>query len=174
MLTPTEAIAIAPAFSSAHEIFSAPASSSAPSGFSTQRPPSLQGSPDPSSPTLEPTQHDSHWLPLIIPERLNARLPRKGGYPQTRGKLSLPETSASPTRVSAVVTGMFHTRQKVTIRPRRTIPDSTGFPPRLYSTNMRPCNNTHSSLGKVTCICTAPAHPRTISLYSSSVHNNVS
>ena len=33
------------------------------------------------------------------------------------------------------------------------------------------CNETHSSLGQA--ICAAPVHPRTISLYSSCVHNNV-
>ena len=113
MSTPTEAIAIAPAISSAQEISSAPASSSAQAGLfasaglsaqtglSAQRPPSLRESPDPSSRTLEPTQHDSHWLPRAIPERLNT------------------------------------------------------------------CNKTHSSLGKAICAA------RTISLYSSSVHNDV-
>ena len=65
---------------------------------------------------------------------------------------------------------MFHKRQKITIRPCRTLPDSAGLPPGLYST--RPNNQTHSSLGKANCA--APAHPRTISLYSSSAHNNVS
>ena len=117
MPTPTEAIAIAPAISSTQEISSSPASSSAQSGFSaparlsgqtglsTQRHLSLRESPNPSSRTLDPTQHDSHWLPRAIPERLNT------------------------------------------------------------------CNKTHSSLGQA--ICAAPAHPRTVSLYSSSVHNNV-
>ena len=89
MLTPTEAIAIAPAISSAQEISSAPASSSAPAGLSAQRPPSLRESPDLSSRTLEPTQHHSHCLLRAIPGRLNTRLPIKGGYPQTRGELSL-------------------------------------------------------------------------------------
>ena len=89
MLHPTEAIVIAPASSSAQLIFSSLASSSAPAGLFVQRPPSLRESPDPSSRTLEPTQHGSHWLPLAISERLITRLPRKGGYPQTRGGLSL-------------------------------------------------------------------------------------
>ena len=97
--------------SSAQEIFrvgkffralklSAPAGLSAQTGLSAQIPPSLRESPDPSSRTLDSTQHDSHWFPRAIPERLNT------------------------------------------------------------------CNKTHSSLGQA--ICAAPAHPRTISLYSSS------
>ena len=73
MLTPTEAIAIAPANSSAQEISSALVSSSALAGLSAQRPPSLRESPEPSSQTLEPTQHNSHWLPRANPERLNTR-----------------------------------------------------------------------------------------------------
>ena len=89
-------------------------------------------------------------LPLAIPERLITYLPRKGGYPQTRGggggvvtpPSDLPETSVSPTRVSAVVTGMFHMLRTVTIRHRRTLPDSAGLPPGLYSSNMCPSNKT--------------------------------
>ena len=73
---------------------SAPAGLSAQTELSAQRPPSLRESPDPSSQTLESTQHDSHWFPRAI-----------------------------------------------------------------------------SSLRQA--ICAAHAHPRTISLYSSSVHNNV-
>ena len=89
MLHPTKAIAIAPAISSARLISSAPASSAAPAGLSAQRPPSIWESPDPSARTLEPTGHGSYGLSLAIPERLITRLPRKGGYPQTRGGLSL-------------------------------------------------------------------------------------
>ena len=70
MLHPTEAIAIAPAISSAHLISFAPASSS----------------------------------------------------------------------TSAAVTGMFHTLWTVTIRPRRTLQDSAGLPPGLYSPNTCPSN----------------------------------
>ena len=79
----------------------------------------------------------------------------------------LPETSASPTRVSAAVTGMFHKRPNASLRPRRTLPD----PPGLYTTNIRIYNEPHSSLGQD--ICAASAHSRTIFLYNSSVHNNV-
>ena len=43
---------------------------------------------------------------------------------------------------------MFHTLQTVTIRPRRTLPDSAGLLPGLSSTNMCPYNKTHSSLEK--------------------------
>ena len=148
MLHPTEAIAIAPAISSVHLIFSTPASSSAPAGLSAQRPPYLQESPDPSAGTLEPTGHGSLGLPLAIPESLITRLPRKGGYPQTRGggvvtpPSDLPETSASPTWVSAAVTRMFLTLRTVTIRPRRTLPDSAGLPPGPYSSSTCPSTKT--------------------------------
>ena len=54
------------------------------------------------------------------------------------GEGSFPETSASPTRVSAAVTGMFHTLQSDTIGPRQTLPDSAGLPPGLSSTIMDP------------------------------------
>ena len=177
MLHPTEAIAIAPAISSAQLISSAPASSSAPAGLSAQGSPSLRESPDPSARTLEPTEHGSHWLPLAIPERLITRLPRKGGYPQTRRGLSLlprilrrhqhpplgcqarsPECSTHFGQSLYELAGLFRT-------PRASQPG-------LYSSNICPSSNTHSSLGKA--ICAAPAHPRTISPYVSSVHNNVS
>ena len=131
MLTPTEAIAMAPAISSA------PPSSSAPAGISGQRPQSLRESPDLSSRTLKPTQHDSHWLPRAIPGRLNTRLPRKGGYPQTGGELSLlprifwthqhlplgcqprsPECSTCLRQSLYDLAGLFRT-------PQASLPDST-------------------------------------------------
>ena len=156
MLIPTKAIAIAPKISSA------------------QRPLSLRESPDPSSQTPESTQHGSHWLSPGYTRTYVHTSTQKGRVsPKLEGVVTppsdLPETSASPTRVSAVVTGMFHTPQTVYIRPRRTLPDSAGLPPGLSSTNMCPYNKTHSSLRKGA----APAHPRTISLYGSSVHNYV-
>ena len=102
--------------------------------------------------------------------------PERAGIPKLKGSCyffsDFPETSSSPPRVSAAVTGMFHKRPNVTLHPRRTLLDSTGLPPGLYATNIRLYNEPHSSLGQD--ICAAPAHPRTIFLYDSSVHNNTS
>ena len=132
MLIPTEAIAIVPAIAGNPRLFGNP----------QIRPPGLRNPP-----STVPT-----GFPLAIPERLITRLLRKGGYPQTRGGLSLlPRIFRRHQHlplVSAAVTGMFHTIQTVTIRPRRTLPDSAGLPPVLSSTNMCPYNKTHSSLGK--------------------------
>ena len=48
--------------------------------------------------------------------------------PNERGVVTplsdLPETSASPTQVSAAVTGMFHKRPNASLRPRRILPAS--------------------------------------------------
>ena len=155
MLIPTEAIAIAPASSSTPAIYSTPASSSAPAGLSAQipptpPPPSLRESPDPSSRTPESTQHGSPGYTRTYDHTST----QKGRVSQKlEGGLSLlprifQRHQHLPTRVSAVVTGMFHTLQTVTIRPRRTLPDSAGLPPGLSSTDMRPYNKTNSSLRK--------------------------
>ena len=147
MLIPTEAIATALAISSAPANSSASARSSAPAGFSARQPPVSLGNPrirppglrnPPSTVSTVPT-----GLPLAIPERMITRLPRKGGYPQTRGEVvtppsDLPETSVSPTWASATVTGMFHTLQSVTIRPRRTPPDPACLLTGLPSAQMGP------------------------------------
>ena len=67
--------------------------------------------------------------------------------PITRKGLSLlprrPETSASPTWVSAVVTGTFHTLITVYLGLRLTLPDSAELPPGLYSSTMYPSCKTH-------------------------------
>ena len=65
---------------------------------------------------------------------------------------------------------MFHTLQSVTIWPRRTLPDSAGLPPGLSSTTMDPSRPTPRS---ERLVCAAPTHPRTIFLYGSSAHNNM-
>ena len=134
-------------------ISTAPASSSAPAGLSAQRPPSLREYPDPSSRTPESTQLGSHWLSPGYSGTYDHTSTQKGRVsPKLEGgchsSSDLPETSASPTWVSAAVTGMFHTPQTVTMRTRRTLPDSAGLPPGLSSTNMCPYNKTHSSLRK--------------------------
>ena len=148
MLIPTEAIAIVQAISSA------PASSPAPAGLSAQRPP-LFGNPliRPLG-TPESTQHGSHWLSPGYTRMYVHTSTQKGRVSPKLERVvtppsDLPETSASPTRVSAVVTGIFHTPQTITIRPRRTLPNpQASLPDSLSLSNMRPYNKTHSSLRK--------------------------
>ena len=142
MLIPTEAIAIVP---------ETPVSSGIPrSGL--RNPPSTV-----------PT-----GFPLAIPERLITRLLRKGGYPQTRGGLSLlprifrrhqhlplqcqlrsPECSTRFRQSLYDLVGLFRT-------PQASLPYS---PPLICVLTTRP--TPHSER----LICAAPAHPRTISLY---------
>ena len=101
------------------------------------RPPGLRNLPG----TI-PT--DPAGLPLAVPE-LCCYLSRKGGYPRTRGTVTppsdLPETSASPTGASVAVTGRFHYSQITATRPRRTLPDSVGFPTGLPSGQIRHFQN---------------------------------
>ena len=172
MLTPTEYIAITPTISSA------PASSYAPAGLSAQRPPSLRESPDPSSRTLEPTQHDSHGFPLAITERLYTRLPRKGGYPQTRGELSLlprifrrhqhlplgcqlwsPECSTNVSKSLYDIAGLFRT-------PPASLPDST---PLICVPTTRP--TPHSERLAAPLLRTLGRYPFTAALYTTMCQN---
>ena len=119
MWIPTEAIATAPAIPSA------------PAGLSAQKPPVSLGIPRlRNPPSTVPTGFP--WLFLYVIPHV---------YPERAGIHKLPETSASPTRVSAAVTGMFHTLQSDTMGPRRTLPDS---PPLQWILSVK----THSSLGK--------------------------
>ena len=111
--------------------------------FPRINPPSVRESPDPTSRTPESSQHGSHWLSPGYSRTYDHTSIQKGRVsPNSRGVVTPPsdlaETSASPTRVSAAVTEMFHTLQSVTIRPRRTLPDSAGLPPGLSSTTMGP------------------------------------
>ena len=124
-------------------------------------------SPDPTSRTPESTRHGSYWP--WWPSPVTTRLPRKGGYPRTReGRVSppsdLPETSASPTRVSAAVTGMF---QIHSANRYMSTPDSSGLrwlPNRtpLWSDPSLPTGPTSPS---DILNCAAPAHLRTILIY---------
>ena len=72
----------------------------------------------------------------------------------------------------AAVTGIFHKCHNASLCPRRTLPGSAGFlpdsTPLISVFTMSP---THHSWQD---ICAAPAHPRMIFLYHSSVHNNAS
>ena len=103
------------------------------------------------SPGIHPARFPLSPLafPWLFPNGWLFRLPRNGRYPQTRGVVTppseLPETSASLTRVSAVVTGMFHTLQSITIRPRRTPYASQPDSPLLKW--VLSANNSHFSLG---------------------------
>ena len=120
-------------------------------------------------PDSESTQHASHGLSpghtrayvhmYTQKGRLSSKLERVVTPPS-----DLPETSASPTRVTAVITGMFHTPQTITMRPRPTLLDSAGLPPGLSSTNMRPYNKTHSSL-RTGCAAQSAPLLRTLRLY---------
>ena len=84
----------------------------------------------------------------------------------------LPETSASPTWVSAAVTGMFHT---LSVNHYTTTLDSSGL---RRSPNRTPlCSNgsfpprptSHSDMLN----CAAPAASRTISLHGRTIRNNL-
>ena len=133
--------------------------------LSTLGPPPLRESPDPSSRTLGPTQLVSHGFPWVHPNVRMYEYPERAGIPILNGVITphsdLPETSASPTRVSAAVTGMFHKRPK---RHSTPSPHSSGLFPGLYATNLRPSDNNHSSPRRIS------EHPQTIFLYGSSVH----
>ena len=141
--------------------------------------PRLSGNPQIHPPGLrKPPSTVPTGFPLTIPERMTTRLPRNAGIPKTRRGVvtppsDLPETSASPTQVTVAVTGMFHTLHSVTRRPRRTLLDSAGLPPGLSSTTMVPFPSRPTPRSE-RLFYAAPAHPRTISLYGSSVHNNMS
>ena len=148
MLTPTEAIAIAPAISPT------PAISPEPAGLSAQRPP-LFGNPLIHPPgTPESTQHGSHWLSPGYTRTYVHTSTQKGWVSPKLERVvtppsDLPETSASPTRVAAVFTRMFHTPQTIIARlfqtPQASLPDSlplicvlpTRHTPRFGKANLR-------------------------------------
>ena len=137
MLTPTEAIAIVPAISSAQEISSAPASSSTPAGLSAQRPPSLRESPDPSSRTLEPTQHDSHGFPWQYPNVRTHVYPERAGIPRLERSChsSLGSSGDISISHSGVSCGHWNVPQ-TSKRHTTTSPDSSGLH-RLPSRTLR-------------------------------------
>ena len=167
MLIPTEAIATALAISSAPAISSTPASSSAPAELSAQKPPSVRESPDPTSRTPESSQHGSHW-----PSPEKAGMPKlEGGCHSTLGSSgdisishsgvscghrNVPHASVSHNTTSAYSSGLRRP-------PSRTLLHymyNGSFPSRPTPRSER-------------LVCAAPAHPRTISLYGSSSHNNM-
>ena len=178
MLIPTEAIATAPAISSTMAISSAPASSSAPAGLPVQKPPSLWESPDPSSrnpPSTVPTD-----FPLAIPERITTRLTRKGGYPQIGGGGGGCHSSLGSSGDIIIshsgVSCSYRNVPHASVSRYTTSPEFSGLhrPPSrtlLHQNGSFPSRPTPRS---ERLVCGAPAHPRTISLYGSSVHNNVS
>ena len=127
------------------------------------RPPKLRNPP-----STVPT-----GLPLAIPEWMTTRLPRKGGYPRTRGGLSLLPQS-------------FQRHQHLPLGCQPRSPEcSTCFSQSLYDLARlrRPPNQTPLCLnGSFTprptshsdmLNCAAPAHPRTILLHGRTIHNNV-
>ena len=147
MLIPTEAIATAPAISSRRQSLPRwqvlPRRQDFQHGNPQIRPPGLRNPPG-----TVPT-----GFPLAIPERKTTRLPRKGGYPQTRGGLSLlprifrrhqhlplgcqlrsPECSTRFSQSLCDLAGLFRT-------PQASLPDS---PPLQWILSVK----IHSSLGK--------------------------
>ena len=157
MLIPTEAIATAPAISSAPychsagnifctgNLFHAGKFFRAGRTSCAETPVSPWESPDPTSRTPESTHgsHCPHWPSPGYPRMDVHTSTQKGRVsPYSREVVippsDLPETSASPTRVSAAVTGMFHTLQSITMWPRQTLPGSVGLPPGLSYTQIGP------------------------------------
>ena len=109
-LTPTEAIAIAPAISSAPASSYTPASASAPAGLSTQRPPSIGEFPDLSSRTLGPTQH-SHRFPWLQPNVCTHVYPERAGIPRLKG--SCHSSLGSSGDISISHSGVSHGHRNV-------------------------------------------------------------
>ena len=124
-------------------------------------------SPDPNSRT--PGIHPARCLlsPLTFPWRfpryVTTRLPRKGGYPRTRKGLSLlrrifrrhqhPPLGCLPASPEC-----SKYTQLTANCPRRTLPDSVGFPTRLPSDRIRHFRQVHFSLGytKLRRSCASP------------------
>ena len=164
MLSPTEAIVTAPAIFSAPAISSVPASSYTPAGVSALRNP----------PCTVPT--DPTGLPLAIPEWITTRLPRKGGYPRTRGGCHSSLGSSGDISISHSGVSRGHRNiPHASVNHYTTTPDSSGL---RRPTNRTPlCSNgsypprptSHSDI----LSCAAPARPRTISLHGRTMHNNL-
>ena len=98
------------------------------------RPPGLRNPPG-----TVPT--DPAGLPLAIPEWMATRLPRKGGYPRIREGLSLlprifRRHQHLPLGCQPRSPECSKCFQLITIRSRRTLPDSVGFPTGLPSDRM--------------------------------------
>ena len=170
MLIPTEAIAIAPAISSVPAISPMPASYSAPAGLSAQRPLSLRESPDPSSRTPESTQHASHWLSPSYTRTYVHTSTQKGRVSIVTPPSVLPEKNQHlPLRCQLW-------SPECSTRLRQSLYDSSGLrrPPSRTLLHKYASLQQDPLLTSERLICAAPAHPRTISLYGSSVHNNVS
>ena len=114
-------------------------------------------------------------LPLTIPESMTTRLPRKGGYPQTRGGLSLlPRIFRRHQHLPLGVSRGHRNVQHASVSHYMTSSDSSrlrrppnrtpfcsngSFPPRPISLPDR--------LNRA-----APAHPQTISLHGGTIQNN--
>ena len=95
------------------------------------RPPGLRNPPS-TVPTV-PT-----GLPLAIPEWISTSLPRKGGYPRTKGGLSLLPWIFWRHQHLPLGCQLRSPKCDLTMRPRRTLPDSVGLPPGLSYTQMGP------------------------------------
>ena len=179
MLNPTEAIATAPAISSAGNLLHAGKFFCAGRTFTTFRagtPPDSSGIsrsvlPDSGNhPAMVPT-----GSPLAIPERMATRLPRKGGHPKTREGCHSSLGSSGDISISHSGVSRGHRNvPHALISHYTTSPDSTGLPAGLSYTTINPSNKTHSSLGKASLCRSCAPSDRTRYLYGSSVHNNMS
>ena len=113
-------------------------------------------------------------FPQAIPERNTTRLPRKGGYPQTRGGCHSSLGSSGDISISHSGVSCGHRNvPHASIRHYTTSSDSSGLcrPPSrtlLHYNGSFPSRPTPRS---ERLVCAAPAHPQTISLYGSSAHN---
>ena len=109
---------------------------------------------------------DATGLPLVIPEGVATCIPRKGGYPRTRGGLSLlprifRRHQHLPLGCQPRSPECSKYSQLPTIRSRRTP---------LWSDLSLPTRPTsHSDL----LSCASPVHPRTILLYGRTFHNHL-
>ena len=86
-------------------------------------------------PALYPTSR-----PLSYPARAGIPNYEEGANTPSRAH---PETPASPTRVSTMVTGTLHTRFSVNLSKCRTLPDSANLPPGLYCSADEAYGQTH-------------------------------
>ena len=99
--------------------------------------------------------------PLYYPARVGIPNYTEGVITPSPGR---PETAASPTWASAAVTGTFHTLPTVSLRLRRTLPDSADLPAGLLY---------NGSVRQKPHLLDNPTTQRTLIFQRKSVHPNV-
>ena len=115
-------------------------------------------------------------LPLAIPEWMTTRLPRKGGYPRTRGGCHSSLGSSGDISISHSGVSFGHRNvPHASVKHYTTSPDSSGLcrppnrTPLCSNGSFPPRPTSHSDRLN----CAAPAHPRTISIHGRTFHNYV-